>query len=148
VFLSELLSHSYFASASLDSFESHWEIENLRPLSTNKNKMYRIENYTFCTVTEPIILDRREPIPRWIVSPLSQTLILPRLSWSAVKFLVCLTYLATLRHQFTPTVIYIHYNLCFMRRSFILRCPRSVMSSTAWVISVPVVVIHRTQVQL
>jgi hypothetical protein len=56
----------------------------------------------------------------------SQTLILPRLSRSAVKFLVCLTYLATLRYQFTPATIYIHYNFCFVRRSLILRCPRSV----------------------
>ena len=35
----------------------------------------------------------------------SQTLILPRLSRSAVKFPVGLTYLALLRHQFTPVAI-------------------------------------------
>jgi hypothetical protein len=36
----------------------------------------------------------------------SQTLIVPRLSRSAVKFPVRLTYLASLRHQFTPSAIY------------------------------------------
>jgi hypothetical protein len=76
----------------------------------------------------------------------SQTLILLRLSRSAVKFLVCLTYLATLRHQCTPAAIYIHYNLCYLRRSLILKCPGLLISSTAWVISVDVV--HRTKVKL
>jgi hypothetical protein len=60
----------------------------------------------------------------------SQTLILPLLSRSAVKFLVCLTYLAALRHQFTPTAIYTHYNLFFLRHSLILRCPRPDISNT------------------
>jgi hypothetical protein len=40
----------------------------------------------------------------------SQTLILPRLSRSAVKFPVCLIFLASLRHQLTPAAIYTHYN--------------------------------------
>jgi hypothetical protein len=56
----------------------------------------------------------------------SQAPILPRLSRSAVKFLVCLTYLASLRYQFTPVAIYTHYNLCYPRRSLILRCLWSV----------------------
>jgi hypothetical protein len=56
----------------------------------------------------------------------SQTLLLHCLSRSAVKFLVCLTFLATLPHQFTPAAIYIHYNLCYLRRLLILRCPRSI----------------------
>jgi hypothetical protein len=40
----------------------------------------------------------------------SQILILPRLSRSAVKFPVCLIFLALLRHQLTPAAIYTHYN--------------------------------------
>jgi hypothetical protein len=56
----------------------------------------------------------------------SQTLILPRLSRNAVKFLVCLTYLASLRYQFTPAAIGTNYNMFYLRRSLILRCPRSV----------------------
>jgi hypothetical protein len=49
--------------AILDLFESRSEIEKLRPLFSDKNKLYRIENYAFCTVTEPGILDHGEPIP-------------------------------------------------------------------------------------
>jgi hypothetical protein len=50
--------------AILDPFESRSEIEKLRPLFTNKNKLYQTENYAFCTVMEPGILDRGELIPR------------------------------------------------------------------------------------
>jgi hypothetical protein len=56
----------------------------------------------------------------------SQTRILPRLFRSAVNFPVCLTYLASLHHQFTPPAIYTHYNLCYPTCSLIVRCPRSV----------------------
>ena len=54
------------------------------------------------------------------------TLHLPRLSRSAFKFPVCLTYLASLHHQLTPAAIYILYNLWYLRRSLIQRCPRHV----------------------
>jgi hypothetical protein len=56
--------------AILDPFESRSEIEKLRPLITNENKLYQTKNYAFCTVTEPGIFDRGEPIPRCTVSPL------------------------------------------------------------------------------
>jgi hypothetical protein len=65
--------------AILDQFESQSEIEKLRPLFTNKNEQYQTENYAFCTITEPGILDRGESILRSIVSPLYFTGISRRL---------------------------------------------------------------------
>jgi hypothetical protein len=64
----------------------------------------------------------------------SQTLILPRLSRSAAKFLVCITYLASLRHQFTPIMICATWDAC----SF-LGVPGPLISWTVWIISVAVV---------